>query len=749
MKPQFESSFRDGADTIPAGEATFEGRRWYRCTRSLDIHASTRRDPGEDAMRKVHVVALVMVGLQATAATSVAQVPSDTGIQIRILSGRPDLVSGGDALVEVAATPSPALRVTVNDRDVTAAFRERRPGTSHGLVEGLVEGRNVLRAMVGSATSQIELINHPIAGPIVSGPHIAPFVCMTQESGLGEPQDDNCSAPTRVEYFYRPRGLASDFRPLPDPSRVPGDVAEATTRHGRRVPYIVRVESGTINRSIYRIAVLDDPRRQQATGAWTPGEGWNGRLVMMFGPGCNTFYTQGRNTPQAVLNDLFLSRGFASMTSTLNVLGLQCNDALSGETFMMLKEHFIERYGIPAWTVGTGGSGGAIQQFLIAQNFPGLLDGLMPTRSFPDLISMWSAVGDCRLLNVYFDAHKNDWTDEARQAVEGWSAGTCRAIDGQVDTFVATKGCNIGQDLTYDPLKNPRGARCTVWDTNVNTYGRDASTGGARRTYDNVGIQYGLHALNRGGISKRQFLDLNANIGGFDRDGNTSAARTAGDLEAIRMAYAAGRINTGGGSLGSIPIISFRAYLDDAADIHDRVRDMVIRLRLERANGRSDNYVSWLSAPGPLLAVQEELALDTMGKWLDAVAADTSGDSLIRKVVRAKPARAVDACWDRDATRIDEPFTFDEPSSRCNKVFPVHSNVRMVAGEPRTVDVLKCQLKPLSRRDYAVTFSDDEWQRLRQVFPDGVCDYGKPGMNARTVAGTYQRLPLSSTVGSR
>ena len=48
-----------------------------------------------------------------------------------------------------------------------------------------------------------------------------------------------------------------------------------------------------------------------------------------------------------------------------------CNDNLSGEALMMIKEHFIERYGVPAWTIGFGGSGGAIQQLLIAQNFPG------------------------------------------------------------------------------------------------------------------------------------------------------------------------------------------------------------------------------------------------------------------------------------------------------------------------------------------------------------------------------------------
>jgi len=54
------------------------------------------------------------------------------------------------------------------------------------------------------------------------------------------------------------------------------------------------------------------------------------------------------------------------------------NPHLQGETLMMLKEYFIEHIGMPKWTVGVGGSGGAIQQYLIAQLFPGLLDGLQP-----------------------------------------------------------------------------------------------------------------------------------------------------------------------------------------------------------------------------------------------------------------------------------------------------------------------------------------------------------------------------------
>ena len=72
-----------------------------------------------------------------------------------------------------------------------------------------------------------------------------------------------------------------------------------------------------------------------------------------------------------MLNDLFLSRGYAVASSSLNVLDNNCSDVISAEIALMVKEHFIETYGVPRYTIGWGGSGGAIQQHLIAQQLPG------------------------------------------------------------------------------------------------------------------------------------------------------------------------------------------------------------------------------------------------------------------------------------------------------------------------------------------------------------------------------------------
>ena len=115
-------------------------------------------------------------------------------------------------------------------------------------------------------------------------------------------------------------------------------------------------------------------------------------------------------------------------------------------------------------------------------------------------------------------------------------------------------------------------------------------------------------------------------------------------------------------------------------------------------------------------------SLTVMDEWLAAVEADTRDVPKAQKIVDDKPAGAHDLCTDGVGNEI--------PSADvCALLYPYFSEPRMVAGEPFTGDVVKCQLKPLDRADYgAVTFSDDQWATLQQVFADGVCDWSKPGV---------------------
>jgi hypothetical protein len=670
-------------------------------------------------------------------------------LQIKTLSSRPDLVSGGDALIEVkapAGTQLSQLTLTLNGQDITSQLKnEPGNGSFRGVISGLTIGDNALHVMLKSSRmppARLTLKNYPITGPILSGPHLTPYECRTVESGLGQPLDANCSAAQKIDYFYR----ASDntFKPLKDPTGVrPADLLNTTTNDGKTVPYIVRVDSGTINRTIYRIAVLDDPKPDIPIALWMPGAGWNRKLAVSFGGGAGTQYNQGVNQATAALNHLYLSRGFAFMISTELVNQQHGNAVLQGEALMMLKEYFIERYGLPKWTVGNGGSGGAIQQLLITQIYPGLLDGLQPSASFPDS-SLHTA--DCGLFQSFWrKADAAVWTDEKKTAVEGYTKGTCAAWERSfVPVAMATNaaGCAMNdKSKIYDPVKNPQGARCTMQEMRVNIYGRDPKTGFARKPQDNTGLQYGLAALNRGAISVDEFLELNEKMGGNDIDGNFIAQRSQGDPLALRAVYESGLLNSGGGGLANVPILNLRSYTDAAGDIHDRHRDLTIRARLEKANGRSDNQVIWV---GPMRARGQtggadlaSLSLDTMNKWLDNLAADPSPLST-DKVVRHKPAEAVDAYWDGAGKKFVEKASFNGTGG-FNTMYPVHSEPRLVAGAPLTNDVLKCQLKPIKYSDYQVKFTEAQKARMAAIFPSGVCDFSKPGVGQMPLKGTYQR----------
>lgn len=696
-------------------------------------------------------------------------------LQIRTLSSRPDLVTGGDALIEVKAPAGVALSsiaVTLNDNDVTAQLKEvRELHALRGMISGLNVGENTLRASIKSHVRQtadsvalLTVINYPLTGPVLSGPHLKPYECRTVESGLGQPLDADCSALQKIAYFYRASN--NTFKPLEDPRGPrPADLTTTTTIDRKTVPYIVRVDSGTINRSIYRIAILDDPNTDGATPApptarairpvsfeaskltaapsqWTPGAGWNHRLAVSFGGGAGTQYNQGVNQATGALNHLYLSRGFAFMISTELVNQQHGNAVLQGETLMMLKEYFIEHYGVPKWTVGFGGSGGAIQQLLITEIYPGLLDGLQPSLSFPDSTMNTS---DCGLLqNFWRKADEGVWTDDKKTSVEGYTKGTCAAWERTfVPVYTATnaRGCAMNDaSQIYDPVKNPTGARCTVQDMRVNIYGRNEN-GFARKPQDSVGLQYGLAALNSGTISVNEFLDLNEKIGGNDIDGNFVAHRSVGDPVAIRAAYESGLMNSGGGGLANVPILHSRSYNDAAGDIHDRHRDLTIRARLQKVNGRCDNQVIWVGparqANQPPPADLAALSLNAMTKWLDALVTDPA-PLTTQKVVRHKPADAVDAYWDATGKKFVEPATFSGAGGY-NKMYPVHSEPRLIAGAPLTNDVLKCQLKPINYSDYKAIFSAAQKARMATIFPDGVCDFSKPGVEQGPLKGTYRR----------
>ena len=668
--------------------------------------------------------------LSITVADASSQTRSRSPIEIRTLSSRPDLVSGGDTLLEVAATPATPqgeLTVTVNGRDITSKLRvDAVTGRRRGVVDGLSVGVNRVVATTRhpGAEATLTIVNHPVTGPILSGPHLTPYECSTEASGLGPALDANCSAPTRIWHFYR--STDGSFKALPDMQGPrPADVATTTTTEGKTVPYIVRVDSGTINRAIYQLAMLVD-------------EGWNHKFVVSFGGSSGTQYIQGVMAPPpggGVLNHQALSKGFGYLISSELVNGRRGNGVLQGETLMMIKEYIIERYGVPKFFIGSGGSGGAIQQLVITQMYPGLLDGLMPSLTFPD--SSLHTIDSILLTQLWPKLDKKVWTQDKITAVEGFTPGTARmwnAAYGRLGVPTNAAGCALAdKTLIYDPATNPKGARCTTQDIRVNIYGRDPKTGWARRPTDNVGLQYGLAALNGGAITVDEFLEVNENIGGTDIDGNVVAQRTEGDPVALKNMYESGLKASYNAALGNVPILMSRTYTDNRGDIHDRQRDFVVRARLERANGRSDNSVIWIASTFTPM----QGGLEVMDRWLEAMAADPAPLS-IDKVVQHKPAEAVDTCWDSTGARIVEPASFTA-QNKCNALYPIHSEPRLVAGAPLTNDVMKCQLQPIDYSEYKVPFTAAQKTRMNAIFPAGVCDFSKPGLGQVPIKGTYQK----------
>jgi hypothetical protein len=614
--------------------------------------------------------------------------PARAPFNLSVISSRPDAASGGDALIRVEAPGAGVLkrlRLVVNGEDATDSLAPGRDGALAALVDGLDVGDNPVELFIGPAprpVASLMVTNHAITGPVFSGPHI-PLYCSADGPpwDLG-PVDGDChvGGPS-VAYYYRTTG--GTFQTLADPDgELPGDLATTTTTDGHEVPYIVRVESGTINRAVYETAILHDPRGDTPS-PWVDTDGWNERLVYTFGGGCGIGYHQGAATG-GVLNDTLLRRGYATASATFNVFQQNCNDVTSAETAMMVKEHFIETYGAPDFTMGWGGSAGTMQQLLISNAYPGILDGVIGFIGYPDERSTTVSGHECRALTGAMDlliGTPLEFSQEQRTAVTGFSPVTQPGFPFTCFGYMFFDGVDyptscppqIPPGDVYDPVTNPGGIRCAIADFVSNVYGTDPATGFGRPFVpDTVGVQYGLDAVRDRVISVDQFLELNRRVGGIDIDGNPTAERSEADPIALERAYATGRINQFDGGLTWTPIIETRQYTDFSGDFHDKERSYSMRARLLAATGDAFNHVSWTADPGPAANALQERALVEMDAWLTAridLAAARPRFDPVELTRRSKPTDLADGCVDHDGNWVAEPLTLD-PAAAFNQLFP-------------------------------------------------------------------------------
>jgi hypothetical protein len=384
-------------------------------------------------------------------------------------------------------------------------------------------------------------------------------------------------------------------------------------------------------------------------------------------------------------------------------------------------------------------------QYDIAAAYPGLVDGIQPNCTFPDTLTTAIEVMDCGLLQsrYYTTPNGSALTTAQRAAINGHTnTGFCNAWNlSFLPTFDPARAGNCGggwpSALTFDKALRPQGIRCTATDHEAMMWGTTTGADGivrANSPLDNVGLQYGLKALQSGTITPEQFVRLNEGVGSYTPDFEwVPPARAAASAFALRTAYSAGVVSSGK-MLAKTAIIDLRGNQASGGDIHANWRAWEARARLDNANKQHDNQLIWAynggggaGAPGAALALKSFTTLD---QWLANVEADTSGRSIEEKIRADKPFGAGDMCLTTTgATDAQLAVNVGLDTPAC----PVthQGSPRMAAGGPLSEDVFKCALKPLdfAGADYAgIAFTPDQQARLQAVFPTGVCDFTKPGI---------------------
>jgi hypothetical protein len=724
-------------------------------------------------MRAKALLAATVVGALLVAVTDGAQAAGS--LSVRVLSDRANLISGDEVLSTVVlpgGLDPTSVTVTLNGTPVTSQFAMRPNGSFEGLVTGLQPGSNVLRAEAPGATGgQITIVDHPIGGPVVAGPQVQPWVCKNANA-----TDSQCNAPSTYSYQYK-SSLTGTLLPY-EPSNPPSDVATTTTDNGQTVPFIIRIETGYQDRDQYQIAVLFQPG--QPWEAWAPQPQFNHKLLITHGASCGIEHQSG--TAPSVTSDTVgvpgveaqtdspataLGRGFAVMSTALDNAGHNCNLATEAESLIMAKEHLIDHYGTLRYAIGTGCSGGSLVQQQVANAYPGVYQGILPQCSFQDSWSNAEEISDYHQTRKYFE-HPEGWGSGIV-----WSYNQIAAVEGHpnygnpiiFDTVYweelanPAKSCpGVASAEAYNQQTNPTGVRCTLADYMVNVFGprpaklwtpveKQLGHGFAGRPVGNVGVQYGLHALEEGIITPAQFVDLNAKVGGADIDLKPTKERIRADEPAVKRAYQSGSVNEAN-NLAGVPIIDLRG--PDPGAFHDAYRTWSMRARLEREEGHFPrNDVIWFG-PAPLIGSPKYTTegLLAMDRWLSAVEADTRKLTLAEKVAADRPEDVHDKCSNVEVVE-EASVPGIGPVCQLPLVQTRFATPRVVAGESISTDNQECQVKPLSQSAYyPASFTAEQWAQLQQAFPTGVCDFSKPGVSQQQTVPwrTYQSDPSGAVI---
>ena len=133
----------------------------------------------------------------------------------------------------------------------------------------------------------------------------------------------------------------------------------------------------------------------------------------------------------------------------------------------------------------------------------------------------------------------------------------------------------------------------------------------------------------------------------------------------------------------------------------------------------------------------------TMDRWITAINADKGHGRRIDKIVRNRPADLLEGCNPRGVVTSPASFIAEkqvreqERATTCNGLYPTNSFPREVAGADVAADIIKCQRRSLRHSDYDVAFTAVQWERLKTIFPTGVCDWNKRGYEQQDLEGTW------------
>lgn len=614
----------------------------------------------------------------------------------------------------------------------------------------------------------------------------------------------DCLRLTRASYYYN-RVDTEYFYPL---DQADNDIATIDI-DGVERDFIVRFETGTINRFIYALAVLAQPSDDLTKPS---SELWNGKLIYQLRGGVGIGRRQGNLKPKDVMKRRWeqLSEGYAIVYSTANQTSNHYNIWLAEDTALRVKRQFTALYGEPLYTLGIGGSGGAIQQYLFGQNNPGLIDGAVALYSYPDMASQTIYVMDCEPLEHYFERlalDTDEWANWSRRAtVEGlsstekgdnyyqWATAAADFFNGR-ETRILSGGteCIRGWRGLTQLVHNPSfihfpysfakdvydQAHWTHWEDVKHIYGV-GEDGYANSTWDNRGVQYGLEALKRSELDVEDFLHINATVGGWRSPNDMRperlwflakdwfsadfsawseqnhysaqapgaqgiARRSTGSADAVAGAFNSGLVFSG---YIDIPIIDLRHYLDDELDMHHSLASFSSRVRMQKAMGHADNQVIWMTRK-PHMPIRE--SLQALELWLDAVSSHPS-----KSVLAAKPDSVKDMCFDGQGNVLASGESVwdgawnGRAQGLCMQRYPSYKTSREIAGGSVAGDVFQCRrqsvAQALARGVYGEVDMSSSVERLMAIFPDGVCDYDQPGIGEPD---EQWRLGLLATVERR